>query len=185
MLPTFMDNEDVFYDIPNASKYKMRKRGSKVFRILKSGRLRPLKKQLVIRKDGYRFRKVGITYDDGKRREVDLNVLYRKLLLLNGETPVEWLRELPEGSEWYDTYNLSPEYFINRQGDVYRCKEDMLGQPYYKQCYYYLDTTNDRSPIERVNIHNSEFRPRTYSRTAIKKQWLSKSGYIPDEELHH
>jgi hypothetical protein len=178
-----MDEEDIFYDIPNASKYKMRKRGAKVFRILKSGKLRPLKKQLVIRKDGYRFRKVGITYDDGKRRETDLNVLYRKLLLLNGETPVGWLRSLPEGSEWCDTYTLSPEYYINELGDVYRRKEDMLGQAYYKQCYYYLDTTNDRSPIERVNIYTSEFRPRTYSRTAIKKLWLSKSGYIPDEEL--
>ena len=178
-----MDNEDVFYDIPNASKYKMRKRGSKVFRILKSGRLRPFKKQLVIRKDGYRFRKVGITYDDGKRREVDLNVLYRKLLLLNGETPVGWLRELPEGSEWYDTYTLSPEYFINRQGQVYMAKKDTLGDLYYVERRYSWDSTNGRSPIERVSLKTEDYRSRTYSRKAIKDMWLTKSGYIPDEEL--
>ena len=180
-----MDNEkdDIYYDIPDASKYKMRKRGREIYRILKSGRLRKLKKFLVIRKDGYRYRQTAITYDDGKRRTINVNSLYNKLLILNGETPVGCVRELPEGSEWYDTYGLSPDYFVNRQGDIYKSKKDALGNIYYKPCNYAWDTSNERSHIERANLYTNDFRPRTYTRTAIKKMWLAKSGWLPMEEI--
>jgi len=165
--------DETYYDIPDASRYKMRKRGSAIYRILKSGVMKEIKQTLIIRKDGYRFRQVNITYDDTIRRTLNTRSLYRKLQVLNGDTPAGWFRSLPEDSEWIHPRDLSPEYFINRQGYVYRFRKDFLGNPYYTKCHYVGET------VERVNLHNSLFKQRTYTRTAIKKMWAHDTGYRP------
>lgn len=169
---------DEYYDIPDASRYKMHKVGLRMFRVLKDGSLRELKSCLVIRKDGYRFRQVNIAFDDGTRRTVNLFSLYNKLLVLNGETPAGWLRSLPKGSDWSTSDSLSSDYHFNQHGEVFRERVSELGGVFFTQCHYSLDTTAGRTPIERVNIHSHELKPRTYTRAAIKKMWLARSGYI-------
>jgi hypothetical protein len=158
-----------FYPIPNASKYEIASDG-RVYRLLKSGSRKPIKTTSSSRKGrNWKELRVQITFDDGKRRSRNPHALRREAMITAGEDH-DWLPNRPReiGSQFIEIPDLWCLYLVDHGGTVYHQTEDAQGI-YFREIKYYLDETSGRCPIERVNLRDVSFRPRTYSRKQIKE----------------
>jgi len=160
------------YKIPNASNYEVDE-DSKVYRLLKSGGRKPIKTQLFQRHKGKEncWRKqsrVSLSCDDGKRRCLSPLKLLREAQILAGEDH-PWLekRHREIGSQFIEIPDLWCLYSVDHGGNVMHLLEDAQGT-YFKEVNYYMD--NSRSaPLERINLRDVSFRPRTYTRKKLKE----------------
>jgi hypothetical protein len=158
-----------FYPIPNASNYEIASDG-RVYRLLKSGSRKPIKTTSSSRKGrNWKELRVQITFDDGKRRSRNPHALRREAMITAGEDH-DWLPNRPReiGSQFIEIPDLWCLYLVDHGGTVYHQTEDAQGI-YFREVKYYLDETSGRCPIERVNLRDVSFRPRTYSRKQIKE----------------
>jgi hypothetical protein len=160
-----------YYDIPNASSYKL---GSDlvVYRRLKSGKMRPLRTQVEpIRHGRNRLRKRGlvkITFDDGKRKSIEPSVLLRKI-----KSRGSVMRDAPRNYVSLDG-DLCPLFFVNQAGDVLRIVDDSIIGVYLKEVPYHGI---------RISLSDSAFRARSYTRAALQRLYKEHTGYMDHETL--
>jgi len=160
------------YKIPNASSYEIR-RDLKVYRILKNGNRKLIKTELFRRHKNTencwkKQSRVRLVCDDGKRRAFSPEKLLREAQILAGEDH-PWLekRHREIGSQFIEIPDLWCLYSVDHGGNVMHLLEDAQGT-YFKQVKYYMD--NSRStPLERINLRDVSFRPRTYTRKKLKE----------------
>lgn len=163
------EDELTFYPIPDASSYEIASDG-KLYRLLKGGKRKKLKTNLYHRKGKkWAEHRVKLTFDDGKRKYRNPHTLRREAQILAGEQH-EWLPKRPReiGSQFIELPDLWCMYLVDHGGTVYKQTEDAQGT-YFHEVPYYLDESNRVNPIERVNLRDPEFRPRTFTRKQLKE----------------
>ena len=160
------------YPIPNAPNYEIAA-NTQVSRILKSGKRRPIKEQVVRRHKGNdgewkRQGRISLVCDDGVRRTFSPIKLLREAQILAGEDH-PWLetRHREIGSQYIEVPDLWCLYLVDHGGNVMHQLDDAQGI-YYKQMKYYLDDSRS-TPFERINLRDVSFRPRTYTRKRLKE----------------
>jgi len=160
------------YPIPNASKYEIAS-NAVVHRILKSGKRKPMKTQLVHRsadKDGMVCgqHQITIVCDDKKRRTYSPYSLLREAQILAGEDH-PWLekRHREIGSQYIEIPDLWCLYLVDHGGNVMHQLNDAQGI-YFKQMKFYYDESR-HTPLEKINLRDVSFRPRTYTRKQLKE----------------
>lgn len=174
-----------YYPIPNASKYEVASNAT-IYRILKSGKRKPMKTQIVKRhagKEGMWCGQLQITLvcDDKKRRTFSPQNLLREAQILAGEDH-PWLekRHREIGSQYIEIPDLWCLYLVDHGGNVMHQLDDAQGI-YYKQMNYYLDDKRS-TPLERINLRDVSFRPRTYTRKQLKEMQEERMQELIDME---
>ena len=152
-----------YYPIPEASKYEVGS-DSYIYRILKCGRRKKLRRHLYRRTGGKGDWQTTIVFDDGKRRTVRPDYLAVELGPSVAET-----RSRDHGKDYIELPSLWCLYLVNHNGDVLEQRRDYAGIYYKKKSYYEDTTTNAPKTMERIGLRTSDLGYRTFTRKRLKE----------------
>ena len=167
-IPVDRDDNRIYYDIPDASKYTMRDDGV-VFRKLKGNRLRQLKPSYYKRDGRREFAcwRVTINKDNGKRCSFDPMSMLKTLEGLDS-----LIRELP--ANYMEHPELWVNYYLHKTGDVLLARKDINGELYFDPVPWKEERPNGTYKLERVLLRTFDYTRRSYTRQQLQEMYRTR-----------